>query len=54
MWNVGVTTSRMLMPEATVDEDHFAPAGKHDVRRPREIAAINPEAVAEPMRHSTD
>jgi hypothetical protein len=39
----------MLMPEATVDEDHRAKSGKHQIGPSRQIAYMQAIAVSEPM-----
>jgi hypothetical protein len=39
----------MPMPKATVDEDRFFPAGKHDIRVSRKILAVETKSVAKPV-----
>jgi hypothetical protein len=51
--NISVTTPRVLMPEAAVDEYLFSVTWKDYVRRTGQVFAINPKAIAKPMRNST-
>lgn len=44
----------MLVPEATVDEDHFAAGGEHEVRATRQIPTMKTKAIAQPMRPPPD
>lgn len=44
----------MLVPEATVDEDHFAAGGEHEVRLARQVPTMKAKAIAQPMRPTTD
>ena len=49
----GSRTVSMAVPEATVDEDRRLPFGKNEVGRPRQIAAMKPEAQPERMSGAT-
>src|SRR6185437_13719876 len=46
--------ARMLVPEAAVDEDHLAAAGKHQVRRAGQVAAVQTVAVAGAVDQAAD
>jgi hypothetical protein len=44
--SLGQRAAGMLMPEASVDLDHHPVARKHDVRGPRQVGSMQPEAFA--------
>jgi hypothetical protein len=49
IWNAALVAISVLMPETTVDKDNFAPGSEYDIRLPREIFAVQPEAVTHSM-----
>lgn len=42
----------MSMPEATVYENRLAPAAKHKIGRSRQVAPVQPVAVAQTICHA--
>ena len=53
-WGVRVLAAGMLVPEATMDEDHRSVPGKHNVRRPGEISDVQPKPVSASVEQRTD
>jgi len=48
-WNAMAPFARMLMPEAPMDKDHFAAAGKDNIRYAREISTMQPKTIPQRM-----
>lgn len=46
--------ARVNVPEAALDVDDLAELGEHQVQRARQVPAVQPEAVAEPVREPAD
>jgi hypothetical protein len=44
----------MLMPKAAMYEYDFAAPGENDIGRTRQVAPVDPEPVAQSMRHLPD
>src|SRR5947209_20206729 len=51
-WAVGMMTSGMLMPEATMNEDCCTPARKDNVGLAGQVGPVKPEAVARPVEEA--
>lgn len=49
-----VSTSRMAVPEAAMDEDDRVEPGQDQIRGPWQVPDVQPEAVAEPVDDRTD
>jgi hypothetical protein len=48
--DICVPAPRVLMPEASMHENHLAPARKHNVGRTGQVPSIDSEAITEPVR----
>jgi len=48
------TSILMLMPKAAVDEDNSTTTSEHDVGAARQVACVEPVAIAERVQQSPD
>ena len=53
-WLPPTSRTRVLVPEAPVDEDHGAALRQHQVWRARQIAAMEAESVPQPVDEASD
>jgi hypothetical protein len=51
---LGEPASRMLMPEATVDEDRPSPTCKDDVGAPRPVTRVGSEPITQSVKKATN
>src|SRR5579859_2018656 len=52
-WDVGEGTA-MVMPEAAVNEDHFAPSRQHQVRFPWQVRSMQTIAISHGVNEPTN
>lgn len=53
IWYRRASTSIVAVPETAMNEDHLLPAWEADVRRPGQIAPVEPVAVAEGIQQTS-
>jgi hypothetical protein len=53
-WLIGVSASPMLMPKASVHEDHLSKPGKDDIGSPRQVASMQAKSISKRVSHASN